>query len=173
MRKKGVRVLLVILLLLSTVNAALWYAFAGYNVKRGRPERVVYEGHEVEFTRERGEKGLTVFGGCSVAYKGYAGESPVSLTVNYTKEEYAVLAPDAKLTGYAYYIVAYPAEYYLTFDHMADKSEIDKTLRLQEIKLALSLSVPGDILLIAATALLLLLIRSRKTKDDMTGAVVK
>ena len=169
MRHKSVRILVVILMLLCMVSSAFWYAFVSYNVKRGRPERVVYDGHEVQLTRERDKRKP---GGYSVVYKGYSGESPVFLTVAYKKEEYAALAPDAKLTGYAYYVVAYPAEYYLTFDHMAEKSEIDKTLRSQEIKLALILSVPGDILLIAAAALLLLLIRSRKGKEKTTGPAV-
>ena len=173
MRHKGVRVLLVILLLLSLTGSAFWYSFVGFSVNLSRPERVVYDGLEVKFTRESGKKDRAVFGTYSVVYKGYAGESPVSLTVDHTKEEYAALPPDAKLTGYAYYIVAYPAEYYLTFDHMADQSEIDKTLRSKEIKLALSLSVPGDILLIVPAALLLLLIRSRRTKDDTTGGAVR
>ena len=172
MRHKGVHVFLVILLLFSFAGSAFWYFFVGFSVNLSRPERVVYEGHEVAFRREQEKKDLAVFGGCSVAYNGYVGENPVFLTVRYTKEEYAALAPDAKLTGYAYYIVAYPTEYYLTFDHMADKSEIDKTLRWQEIKLALSLSVPGDILLIAAIVLLLLLIKSRKTKDNTTGSAI-
>ncbi|MBQ6066104.1 MAG: hypothetical protein IJK89_04710 [Clostridia bacterium] len=122
-------------------------------------------------TRERDKRKLAIFA-YSVVYKGYDGENPVFLTVRYTKEEYAALAPDAKITGYAYYIVAYPAEYYLTFDHMADKSEIDKTLRSKEIKLALSLSVPGDILFIAAVVILLLLIKNRKAKERTTGAAV-
>lgn len=173
MRHKGVRVFLVILLLFSLAGSAFWYAFVGFSVNLSRPERVVYDGHEVEFTRENDERDRAVFGTYSVAYQGYTGETPVSLTVKYTKEEYAALALDGKLTGYAYFIVAYPAEYYLTFDHMADKSEIDRTLRSKEIKLALSLSVPGDILLIAAVVLLLLLIRGRKKKEDATGAAIK
>ena len=173
MRHKGVRVLLVILLLLSLTGSAFWYAFTAKIVKQSMPERVVYDGHEVEFTRASGKKDRAIFGTYSVAYQGYTGENPVSLTVRYAKKEYAALTPDAKLTGYAYYIIAYPAEYYLTFDHMADKSEIDKTLRSKEIKLALSLSVPGDILLLVTAALLLLLIRSRKTKDDATGVAVR
>lgn len=173
MRHKGVRVLLVILLLFSLAGSAFWYSFVGFSVNLSKPERVVYDGHEVEFTRKSGERDRAVFGTYSVAYQGYTGENPVSLTVKYTKEEYAALAPDAKLTGHAYFIVAYPAEYYLTFDHIADKSEIDKTLRSKEIKLALLLSIPGDILLIAAAALLFLLIRSKKSKEKTNGSAVK
>ena len=173
MRHKGVRVLLIIMLLISLTDSVLWYAFAGYNVKLGWPERDFYNGHEVEFTRESDKRDRAVFGSYSVTYQGHKGETPVSLTVNYTKEEYAALSPDAKLTGYAYYIVAYPAEYYLTFDHQADKSEIDGTLLSQRIKNALILSVPGDILLISAAALLFLLIKSRKAKEKTTGSAVK
>ncbi len=164
MRHKGVRVLLVILLLFSLTGSAFWYAFTAKIVKQSKPERVVYDGQEVIFTRERDKKNFSISGTHTVVYKGYACENPVSLTVEHTKEEYAALAPDEKLTGYAYYIVSYPADYYLTFDHMADKSEIDKTLRSKEIKLALSLSIPGDILLITAAALLFSLIRSKKSK---------
>ena len=173
MRLKGVRVFFAILLLFSLAGSAFWYAFAGYNVKLGWPERVVYDGDEVEFTRESGKRDRAVFGTYSVAYQGYTGETPVSLTVKYTKDEYAALSPDEKLTGYAYYIVAYPAEYYLAFDHMAEKSEIDGTLLSQRIKNALILSVPGDILLISAAALLFLLIKSRKAKEKTTGSAVK
>lgn len=173
MRHKGVRVLLVILLLLSLTGSAFWYAFTAKTVKQSKPERVVYDGQEVIFTRERDKKNFSISGTHTVVYEGYAGENPVSLTVEHTKEEYAALDPDAKLSGYAYFIIAYPTEYYLTFDHMADKSEIDRTLRSKEIKLALSLSVPGDILLIAAVVILLLLIRNRKTKDNTTGVAVR
>ena len=88
MRHKGVRVLLVILLLFSLTGSAFWYAFAGYNVKLGWPERVVYNGHEVEFTRGSDKRDRAVFGTYSVTYRGYTGENPVSLTVRYTKEEY-------------------------------------------------------------------------------------
>ena len=172
MRHKGVRVLLVILLLFSLAGSAFWYSFVGFSVKLSRPERVVYDGHEVEFTRESDKRDRAVFGTYSVTYQGYTGENPVSLTVKYTKEEYTALSPDAKLTGYAYYIVAYPAEYYLTFDHMADKPEIDKTLRSKEIKLALSLSIPGDILIIAAVVLLVLLIKGRQAIGKTTASAV-
>ena len=172
MRNKGVRVLLVILLLFSLTGSAFWCAFVGFSVKLSRPERVVYDGHEVEFTRDSDKKKLSISGSHTVVYQGYLGESPVSLTVNYTKEEYAALAPNAKLTGFAYFIVGYPAEYYLAFDHAADKSEIDKTLRSQEITLALRLSVPGDILIIAAVALLVLLIKGRKAKAETTASAV-
>ena len=173
MQHKGVRVLLVILLLFSFAGSVFWYAFVGYSVMLSRPERVVYDGHEVEFTRESGERDRAVFGTYSVTYQGYTGESPVSLIVKYTKEEYAALSSDAKLTGYAYFIDAYPAEYFLAFDHMADRSEIDKTLRSNEIKLALRLSVPGDVLIIAAVALLVLLIKGRKGKENTTGTDIK